>query len=104
MKRSSVIALLATLTCVGCPAGSEETRPPDDQFFFPAGLEVTEDQRFLFVANSNGDLRYDSGTVTVVDLEQVSATVSQWLEDETPLPDTDDPAAGTSSLSSNIIR
>lgn len=68
----------------GCTAPSEEVRPPADQFFFPTGLAVSPDERFLFVANANSELKWDSGTVLVIDLDAVDAVANQWVAaDET---------------------
>lgn len=66
-----LIGLLA-----GCPATSDEVRPPRDQFFFPSALAVTPDESNLFVVSSNSNLRHDSGTVAVVDLDAVDALIA----------------------------
>lgn len=71
---AGAVALLA-----GCPASSEDVRPPADQIFFPSGLRVAPDESVMFVANNNSDLRYDSGTVAVIDLDRVDALVDAWL-------------------------
>lgn len=63
----------------GCTASSEEVRPPDDQLFFPTGAAVSPDERFLFVANANSELKWDSGTVVVIDLDAVDAVANQWV-------------------------
>ena len=63
----------------GCPASSAEVRPPPDQFYYPTGMDIAPDQSFLFVANANGDLRYDSGTVAAVDLDKVDGLIDGWL-------------------------
>jgi DNA-binding beta-propeller fold protein YncE len=67
---------------VACTASAEDVRPPSDQLFFPSGLVVSPDQRFLFVANANSELRYDSGSISVIRLEDVQAAINSW----TPLP------------------
>jgi DNA-binding beta-propeller fold protein YncE len=72
------IALLAVLAA-GCPATSEEVRPPADQFYFPTGMDVSPDQSLLFVASANSDLRYDGGTVIPVSLSRVDTVVTEWL-------------------------
>lgn len=82
MQRFAALAL-AALMLSACPASSEDVRPPSDQFFFPTGIAMTEDQRTLFVANANSDLRYDSGSITVVDLEKVASIASDWLANGT---------------------
>lgn len=72
------LGLVAALLLAGCPATSEDVRPPDDQFFFPSGLVIAPDESALFVANSNSELRYDSGTINVVDLAAVDALIDTW--------------------------
>jgi DNA-binding beta-propeller fold protein YncE len=77
----------ALLLSTGCTARGADVRPPTDQLFFPAGIDITADESFLFVTNANSELRYDSGTVAVVDLEVVSAMVDEWLASGEPLVD-----------------
>ncbi len=65
-------SLLAT---TGCSGRDVSDPPPTDEFFFPSGLLLDpraatgEPARYLFVANGNNDLAYDSGTLVAVDLE-----------------------------------
>jgi DNA-binding beta-propeller fold protein YncE len=42
--------------------------PPVDRFFFPASVAVDPTGDWLYVVNSNSDLRYNAGTVVAVDL------------------------------------
>lgn len=76
----------------GCTADASEVRPPNDQLFFPTGLAVSPDDSLLFVASANSELRYDSGTVDVIDLALVDATANDWTTSQT-IPDgcTQDP-------------
>lgn len=67
------------LLVAGCPATSEEVRPPSDKFYFPTGMGISPDQELLFVANANSDLRYDGGTVLPVSLDRVDAIANEWL-------------------------
>ncbi len=67
---------------MGCPAAGEEVRPPIDELFFPTGLTMAPDGSVLFVANANSDLRYDSGTITVIPLERVRDVVRGWVDGE----------------------
>jgi len=70
----------------GCPATSDEVRPPPDQFYFPTGMDIApagpagSDGSVLFVASSNSDLRFDSAVVHVVDLDRVDRLIGQWLD------------------------
>lgn len=70
---------LVLLLVAGCPATSEQVRPPSDQFYFPTGIDLSPDQEVLFVANANSDLRYDGGTVIPVSLDRVDSIVNEWL-------------------------
>ena len=74
-----MVCALAALLSAGCPATSEEVRPPSDQFYFPTGMAISPDQELLFVANANSDLRYDGGTVIPVSLDRLDAVVNEWL-------------------------
>lgn len=74
-------ALLAS-----CTASGEDVRPPDDQLFFPSGMAIgrlapgpeQEPRPVLFVANSNSELRYDSGAIAVIDLNLVNQAIEAW--------------------------
>ncbi len=70
---------LALLLVTGCPATSEQVRPPTDQFYFPTGVDISPDQELLFVANANSDLRFDGGTVIPVSLDRVDSITNEWL-------------------------
>jgi hypothetical protein len=78
------LGIAAALLLSGCPATSEDVRPPDDQFFFPSGMQIAPDESVLFVANSNSELRYDSGTVLALDLAAVDALVDEWKAGTVP--------------------
>ncbi|MCA9680235.1 MAG: hypothetical protein H6709_15865 [Kofleriaceae bacterium] len=67
------------LAAGACTASSEEVRPPADQLFFPTGLAASPDESLLFVMSANSELRYDSGTVQVIDLATVDETIDAWL-------------------------
>lgn len=62
----------------GCTASDEEVRPPNNQFYFPTGIGVSPDDSHLFVANGNSELRYDSGSVSVIDLAYVDQVSADW--------------------------
>ena len=70
---------LGLALAAACTASSEEVRPPGDQFFFPTGVAVTPDESTLFVLSANSELRYDSGTISVIDLGHVDDIVDAWL-------------------------
>jgi len=64
--------MLAALAA-GC-FESEGIDPPHDRFIYPVGIAVTNNGDYLMVVNSNFDLRYNAGTILMVDLEKVAAT------------------------------
>jgi hypothetical protein len=53
----------------GCKLDQNGVEPPLDRIAFPASALVDPDGHWLYVANSNSDLRYNSGTLVVVDLD-----------------------------------
>jgi len=81
MRPASISVAGIALACAaaGCTASADEVRPPENELFFPTGAAVSPDQRFLFVANANSDLTFDSGAISVFDLGRVDALVSEWL-------------------------
>lgn len=87
MRSACLFAVAAGLAIGGCTASSEEVRPPPDELFFPTGAAVSPDERFLFVANANSELRYDSGTVSVIDLNEVDRVAAEWIANGTPAAD-----------------
>jgi DNA-binding beta-propeller fold protein YncE len=65
----------------GCGIGESGIAPPADRIFFPAGLAVAPADDWLFVVNSNSDLRYNAGTVVAVDLRKAAedrGPASRW--------------------------
>jgi DNA-binding beta-propeller fold protein YncE len=42
--------------------------PPVDRLYFPTGLALTPDGRYLLVTNGNTDLKYNGGALSVVDV------------------------------------
>ncbi len=67
----------------GCTASADEVRPPAGQVFFPTGLALDPTQTRLFVASANSELRYDSGTVSVIDLAAVEDVADAWTQSRT---------------------
>ncbi len=47
--------------------------PPLDELFFPTGLAVTPDGRYLVVASSNADIKYNGGVLGVANLVDLNA-------------------------------
>jgi hypothetical protein len=71
-------ALLSALLLSGCFPPGEGLEPPPGKVYFPVGLAVDEERKFLFVVNSDFDLQYNAGTVQSWDLEQLRARVPRY--------------------------
>ncbi len=71
------VAALGT-ALAGCTASAEDVQPIEGTIFFPTALAVSPDDAFLFVASANSDLRHDSGTVEVADLNAIASVIAAW--------------------------
>lgn len=81
-----LLALALAMVGVGCTASSEDVRPPPDQFSFPTGLAIVtaidpmepmaRPQSKLFVVNANSELRYDSGSINVLNLDMIDGVTA----------------------------
>jgi DNA-binding beta-propeller fold protein YncE len=80
------VLLLGCGLAAACTASASEVEPPRDQLFFPTGMAVAPGDAFLFVTNANSELRYDSGSVDVVDLAAVDQVVAGWLGPNMTIP------------------
>lgn len=78
MRSVPVLALGCAGLLAACTADAEEVRPIESELFFPTGLTVAPDESVAFVANANSELRYDSGAITVLDLEAVDRVIAAW--------------------------
>jgi hypothetical protein len=80
MRTAASTCVLCALSALAaaCTASAEDVRPPSDQLYFPSGVAVAPDDSVLFVANANSELRYDSGSITVIDLHAVEAAIAAW--------------------------
>src|SRR5712691_9209020 len=45
------------------PFGPDPAHPEGARFFFPSGIAIDPDSRYLLVANSNSDRQYDAGAI-----------------------------------------
>jgi DNA-binding beta-propeller fold protein YncE len=64
--RLSALALLVGVA--SCGLNQEGVAPPRDHISFPASALVAPSGDWLYVVNSNSDLRYNNGTLVAVDL------------------------------------
>jgi len=60
----------------GCTLHQAGVTPPDNRVFFPSGGIVDPDGGWLYVVNSNSDLRYNAGTVVAINLQGVKDAYS----------------------------
>jgi YVTN family beta-propeller protein len=52
----------------GCNFGQSGIVPPINRIFLPAGIVADPDLDLVYVVNSNSDLRFNAGTIAVVDM------------------------------------
>ena len=82
--RTPTTALLLLLTLTGaCATENPGISPSKDSFYFPTGLapapapgDTGGKLDFLYVTNSNADLKHNGGTVTALDLRKLPADLS----------------------------
>jgi hypothetical protein len=67
------LAALAAGAAGACSLSQEGVGPPPDRVYFPTSGMVDPSGKWLFVANSNSDLRYNDGTLVAIDLGAVQA-------------------------------
>jgi DNA-binding beta-propeller fold protein YncE len=72
------LILFAPLAVAACTASAEEVSPHSDEIRYPTGAAVAPDDSVLFVANANSDLKYDSGSISVIRLATVDKLASDW--------------------------
>ena len=72
-------ALLVAGACAAsaCALNQQGGPPPADTFFYPASALADPTASWLFVTNSNADLRYNDGTLVMVDLNQAKRDRTQ---------------------------
>jgi YVTN family beta-propeller protein len=71
---TAVVFLLGTgaLWAGGCGFGESGIEPPLDRIFLPGGMAADRERAVLYAVNSNSDLRFNNGTVVVVDAAKAS--------------------------------
>jgi hypothetical protein len=92
----------------GCSFGESGIAPPANRIFLPAGVVADPGGGFLYVVNSNSDLRYNAGTVVAVDLSRIASIPARpptcWKTRFTlgePVPDD---YCCTDAVDSNIVN
>ena len=97
-------ALLSAFLLLGCFPPGEGASPPLSKVYFPVGLAVDEDEKFLFIVNSDFDLQYNAGTVQSWDLAQVRARVPRYCESDADCVRDGDARTECSSEASWCVR
>lgn len=69
---SGLLLLIAAMSA-GCQGDASGVPPPEDRLFFPSALLAERSSRWLLVANSNTDLRYNDGTLIALDVVAAAA-------------------------------
>ncbi|MCA9666505.1 MAG: hypothetical protein KC503_12980 [Myxococcales bacterium] len=73
--RTLSLTLLSTLLAAfsGCASDNPGITPSTARFYFPTGLALdpTPTRHLLYVSNSNADLRYNGGTLMLLDLSKL---------------------------------
>jgi hypothetical protein len=73
------LAVLVPLGASTCALNQQGVPPPLDRISFPASAYADPDGRWLYVANSNADLRFNNGTLVALDLDAAAADRSaKW--------------------------
>jgi hypothetical protein len=68
-----------------CGLNQEGVAPPRDRISFPGSVKVDPERRWLYVVNSNADLRFNAGTVVAVNLTKAAA--DRYIETSAGLVD-----------------
>jgi hypothetical protein len=83
MNRAQTLALFAALGSVmpACSLSQNGVTPHPDTISYPAGAVTDPAGNWLFVANSNADLRYNDGTLVSLDLQSAMKERAnpEWL-------------------------
>jgi hypothetical protein len=69
---SAALGLLVVAVGGGCSFGESGIAPPTNRIFLPGGMVADPDADFLYIVNSNSDLRFNAGTVVAVDLARIA--------------------------------
>jgi hypothetical protein len=68
MRRITALVLFSSIACT---SAGEGIAPPLEAIYFPTGLVLSNDSRFLYVVNSDFDLQYNAGTLQSLDMEHI---------------------------------
>ncbi len=81
MRPISRTLLVSALGCAlaACTLSNEGIHPPAGEFHYPVAAVISPDANWLYVVNSDFDLKYNGGRVNVLDLARVRACISNPL-------------------------
>ncbi len=66
----------------GCFSTGDGVDPPLDELYHPVGVTLGQDGDVLYVANNDADLRYNGGTLQVLDTKALRKTLPAWCEND----------------------
>jgi YVTN family beta-propeller protein len=69
--RSALAAAVASAAALGCGLNQEGIAPPTDRIFYPGAIAVDPTGSWLYVVNSNADLRFNDGTMMAINMALV---------------------------------
>lgn len=75
--KTAALLLIAAIIVGGCATEDPGIDPNTDRFYFPIGLTLDPQGDFLFISNSNSDLRFNGGTITALDLSALPGDLTQ---------------------------
>lgn len=77
-RSARVYAVWGALFTSACFSPGDGVEPPLDSLYFPVGVALGVGGDRLYVANSDSDLRYNGGTVVVLDAEKIRGYLPVW--------------------------
>lgn len=83
-RLAALLTVLGAAAPAACTLGNVNTDPVIGAFHYPIAGAISQDGNYLYVANSNFNLAYSSGTLNVVDLTRVRAAIHQANGAPTP--------------------
>ncbi len=80
MRRDRSVLLLGAVLLWGCTLNNPGAPPEKGKLYFPVAVALSQESegqaaRYLFVVNSNYDLRYNAGSIQAYDLEKLDKAI-----------------------------
>jgi hypothetical protein len=75
MSKRNIGLLAALLLSAACAREFSGFEPPPNSLYFPVSVTLSPDHRYAYIPNTNFDLRYNAGWVTVLDLDAALAEI-----------------------------